>query len=149
MSDFCINNVENHWKTLTNLANDFFNKKNYKLALNNYKNALYRAEVLNNHLQECIRLKIPFIQVYIISCNNLANTYKELEQMEEAENILKRTVHYLLHLTRNKNLNKYEIQTELKRASLNYINFTEQISNNKAKQVYLYKQIKEHFSDND
>lgn len=143
MSDFCIEHIENYWKVLTTSANELFDKGNYKLALNTYKNALYRAEVLNNHYADCLRLKIPFIQVYIISCNNLANTYEELNQLEETENILKRTVYYLLHLKGNQKLNKGEIQAELTKASLTYVRFAEKINIGKRKQEHLLKQLKE------
>lgn len=125
MSDSCMCHIENHWKTLTVSANETFNKKEYENALKNYKEALYRAEVLNIHFKDCLRLEIPFIQTYIISCNNLASTYEELEAFEEAEDMLKKVVYYLLHFSGNNELNKDEIQAELKRATLALVAFTE------------------------
>ncbi|WP_200878587.1 tetratricopeptide repeat protein [Sphingobacterium sp. ML3W] len=143
-----MNHIERYWQALTVSSNEFFNKGDFEKALNGYKDALYRAEVLNNHIPECIRLNIPFIQVYIISCNNLANTYEELGNQEEAENMLKRAVYYLLHLTANKSLNIDEIQSELKRATLAYVRFSEKTGEGKVKQEQLFRTLKEQLLEN-
>lgn len=143
-----MNHIERYWQTLTVANNELFNKGDFEKALTGYKDALYRAEVLNNHIPDCIRLKISFIQVYIISCNNLANTYEELGNMEEAENMLKRTVYYLLHQAGNKELDMDEIQSELKRATLSYVRFTEKNNCGKAKQEQLIRTLKEQLLEN-
>lgn len=148
MSDACMSHIERYWQALTVANNELFNKGDFKKALSGYKDALYRAEVLNNHITECVRLKIPFIQVYIISCNNLANTYEELGKLEKAENMLKRTVYYLLHLSGNKGLNMNEIQSELKRAALAYVRFTEKNNPGKTKQEQLFRTLKEQLVEN-
>ncbi|WP_206365314.1 tetratricopeptide repeat protein [Sphingobacterium corticibacterium] len=144
-----MNHIERYWQALTIANNETFNKGDFEKALTGYKDALYRAEVLNNHILDCIRLKIPFIQVYIISCNNLANTYEELGKLEEAENMLKRTVYYLLHLAGNKKLNIDEIQSELKRAALSYVRFAEKINSGKVKQEQLFKTLKQQLVESD
>ncbi|WP_422090736.1 tetratricopeptide repeat protein [Tenacibaculum ovolyticum] len=149
MSDTCMNHIEKHWKALTISSNEFFNKGNFEKALSGYKDALYRAEVLNNNILDCIRLKTPFVQVYIISCNNLANTYDELGNKEEAENLLKRVVYYLLHLAANKKFNIDELQLELKRATLAYVNFIEKNNIVKSKQEKLFTVLKEQLLEND
>ena len=148
MSDTCISHIENHWKRLTVNANAFFNKGVSEKALAGYKDALYRAEVLNNNVGDCIRLKIPFMQVYIISCNNLANTYAALGKEEEAENMLKRVVYYLMHLTANKRINRDQLQSEIKRASLAYLHFAEKNSIGKLKQEQFFKILKEQLLEN-
>lgn len=148
MSDACMNHIERYWQALTVANNELFNKGDFEKALSGYKDALYRAEVLNNHIKDCVRLKIPFIQVYIISCNNLANTYEELGKLEEAENMLKRTVYYLLHLSGNKELNLNEIQSELKRAALAYVRFAEKNNSGKTKQEQLFRTLKEQLVEN-
>lgn len=148
MSDTCMDHIERYWQSLTVSNNEHFNKGNFEKALSGYKDALYRAEVLNNNIPDCIRLKIPFIQVYIISCNNLANTYEELGKLEEAENMLKRTVYYLLHLSGNKALNPDEIQSELKRATLAYVRFAEKNNTGKEKQEQLFRTLKEQLVEN-
>lgn len=125
MSDTCITHIEDHWKALTEVSNDFFEKGDFENALSGYKNALYRAEVLNNHFSDCLDLEIPFIQVYIISCSNLANTYDELGQQDEGAKVLLRAVHYLLHLSGMEGIDQEEIHRELKRAVLNLLSFTE------------------------
>ncbi len=149
MSDTCMNHIERHWQALTVSSNELFNKGDFEKALSGYKNALYRAEVLNNNISECIRLKTPFVQVYIISCNNLANTYEELGNKEDAENLLKRVVYYLLHLTANKELNIDELQSELKRATLAYVNFLEKNDIVKSTQEKLFTVLKEQLLEND
>ncbi|GAB3431035.1 tetratricopeptide repeat protein [Niabella aquatica] len=123
MSDTCISHIENHWKALTTTANECFNNGDFEKALSVYKDALYRAEALNNHQGDCLRVAIPFMQVYIISCNNLSNTYDELGQKKSAENMLKRAVYYLLHLSGQKHINMNELQHELRRASIALLNF--------------------------
>lgn len=148
MSDTCMSHIERYWQALTISNNKLFNKGNFEKALVGYKDALYRAEVLNNHIPDCLRLNIPFIQVFIISCNNLANTYEELGNLEEAENMLKRTVYYLLHLANKKKLNNNEIQSELKKAILHYIQFAEKTNIEKAKQEQLFITLKEQLIEN-
>ena len=88
MSDTCMSHIENYWKTLTRTANESFEKGNLEQALLDYTDALFRAEVLNNHQQESLRLDIPFVQVFIISCNNLSATYEDLGNLDEAEKVL-------------------------------------------------------------
>lgn len=148
MSDTCMNHIEKYWQTLTVSSNEFFKKRNFNKALSGYKDALYRAEVLNNNISDCIRLKTSFVQVYIISCNNLANTYEELGMKEEAESLLKRVVYYLLHLATNKKLNIGELQSELKRAMLTYVHFTEK-NDIKSEQAKLFTVLKEQLLEND
>ncbi|CEN47117.1 hypothetical protein [Capnocytophaga canis] len=124
MSDICINHIENYWKLLTEEANNFFNQEKYELALDSYLNALYRAEVLSNNLQDCIRMKVPFVQVYTISCYNLANCYQEVKDLSRAEEILQKAIYFLLHLY-EKNYEKESIQKELRKSVLNYLSFTQ------------------------
>lgn len=147
MSDTCISHVENHWKMLTMMANDFFNSGDFEKALSGYRDALYRAEVLNNHEEDCLRVGIPIMQVYIISCNNLSNTYAELGQSEEAENMLQRAVYYLLHLSRQVHINMNELQHELKRASVALLDFARK-NGGKNNQEKLLKTLKEQLVEN-
>ncbi|WP_243832716.1 tetratricopeptide repeat protein [Myroides indicus] len=143
-----MSHIEKYWRALTVSNNELFNNGNFEKALSGYKDALYRAEVLNNHIPDCMRLKIPFMQVYIISCNNLANTYEKLGKLEEAENMLKRTVYYLLHLASNVELQIDEVQSELKRATLNYLQFAEKTNIGKVKQEKFFTILKEQVLEN-
>lgn len=147
MGEQCMRHIEDYWKTLTVSANELFNSGNLEQALLSYKDALYRAEVLNNNMEDCLRFQIPFIQVYIISCNNLANTHEELGQTQEAENMLKRAVYYLLHLTGNKELDMDEIQSELKRAAIAYVHFVEKTNSGKIKQEQFFQTLKEQLAE--
>ncbi|EHQ41222.1 undecaprenyl diphosphate synthase family protein [Myroides odoratus] len=123
MSDTCINHLERYWKTLTVSSNEKFNQENYLEALEGYKEALYRAEVLNNHWELCMRLKIPVIQVYIISCNNLAHTHEELQELHQAHAYLKRVIYFLIHLVEHIAITTESIQGDLKQALLAYADF--------------------------
>lgn len=143
MRETCMKHIEAYWKRHTVLCNELFRKKEFGQALSGYKEALHSAEVLNEHISDCLRLKIPFIQVYIISCNNLAHTYEASGQIEEAGLMFKRVVYYLLHLTANKDLDKDEIQSELKRATINYMRFVEKVNEDNAKQKQLLRVLKE------
>lgn len=118
MRDTPLNHIEQHWKTLTISANKAFNKSNFDEALSGYQRALNRAEELNNNADDCLKLRIPFVQVYIISCNNISSTYSALQQPDEAKKMLKRVVYYLQHLTKQSKVDREEIQNELKRATV-------------------------------
>lgn len=143
MSDTCMSHIENHWKTLTITANESFEKGNLEQALLDYTDALFRAEVLNNHQQESLRLDIPFVQVFIISCNNLSATYEDLGNLDEAEKFLKRVVYYLLHITTLKTVKEDEIQRELKKAAILLLNFTKKYD--REKEPKWLGNITEHF----
>ena len=144
MSDTCMSHIENHWKTLTITANESFEKGNLEQALLDYTDALFRAEVLNNHQQESLRLDIPFVQVFIISCNNLSATYEDLGNLDQAEKFLKRVVYYLLHITTLKTVKEDEIQRELKKAALLLLNFTKKYD--REKEPKWLGNITEHFA---
>ncbi|MBD1420982.1 tetratricopeptide repeat protein [Sphingobacterium chuzhouense] len=115
--------IESYWEQLTLSSNELFQNRKFKQALAGYKEALYRAEVMNDHREACLRLEIPYMQLYIISCNNLSNTYIELGQLPEAENLLKRVIYYLLHLSGDTDLNKDEILLELRQATVELVVF--------------------------
>ncbi|MFD2034587.1 tetratricopeptide repeat protein [Belliella marina] len=140
--------IENHWKKLTLTANDQFNKKGFENALLVYENALSRAEILAHYHSECQRLNIPFMQVYIISCNNISNTYKELGQFEEAEKMLRRVIFYLLHLSNQEGVDIQILQSELKKATLSLLDFV-QNHFGKTQQEKLFQNLKSHFKDNE
>lgn len=123
MSDTCVNHIENYWKILTADANESFTKGEYELALEGYLNALYRAEVLNNNLSDCFRLKVPFLQLYIVSHNNLANCYEKLNLIEKSEESLRKVVFFILYFFEKKLINQEEMNSELKKSVVNYLNF--------------------------
>jgi hypothetical protein len=143
MSDACINRIEECWKIKTTASNDLFNEEKYEDALWGYKDALYRAEVLNNYTGDCIRGGVPFMQVYIISCSNVANTYLALGQKEEAGSMLKRVIYYLLHLALQPDMDIDEIQHELKRAAMEYTSFIEKTDGDKQQQETVFQDLKE------
>jgi tetratricopeptide (TPR) repeat protein len=148
MSDTCIEHIEKVWKSKTNSGNDFFNAANLTDALWSYELALYQSEVLNNNYVECLRLKIPFIQIYIISCNNIANTYVDMGDTEQADKMFKRVIHFLLHISARKELDANEIQNELKLATLAYVCFSEKNYQGDKEQEELFTTVKEQLVEN-
>ena len=147
MSDNCINHIENHWKRLTVSANRSFNNSDLKKALADYTEALYRAEVLNDNSSDCVRLKIPFVQVYIISCNNLANTYADLKNQKEADKVLKQVIYFLLYMAKSEEVDLDEIQSELKTATLNYVSFTKRNNTEFQQDEVLLHLLKDQYLD--
>ncbi|MCL7986641.1 tetratricopeptide repeat protein [Sphingobacterium sp. lm-10] len=127
--------IEQHWKTLTVSANDFFNTGNFEQALSNYQEALYRAEVINDHRSECLEFNIPTIQIFVISCNNLANTYIELCRLEDAERMLTRVIYYLLYLVKDGDISSDEVRNELKRAGVALMVFGQEHSDKQSQEA--------------
>lgn len=123
MSNTCLKHIEQAWKTKTDLSNDLFNKGNFQNSLYGYQEALCRAEILITNLTQAKRTEIPVIQIFAISCNNIAFTYENLARIDEGEKMLKRVIYFLLLQSNNKSINPLEIQNELKRAMLNYTEF--------------------------
>lgn len=115
--------IESTWKQFTLSANTFFEEKKYDRALSQYRQALSKAEALNEQPEKCRHLAIPSIQIYIISCNNLSNTHIALGHLEEAELMLKRVIYYLFHLVDEYPSIKEEILKELGRALTELLSF--------------------------
>ncbi|MNG61610.1 Tetratricopeptide repeat protein [compost metagenome] len=135
--------IERYWQTLTLSSNALYNADKFEEALFSYQCALASAELLNNHLTDCIYLEVPVMQVYIISCNNLANTYIALGDFEQADRMLKRVLYYLLHLVVHVQLDQNEIQSELKRAISAYQQFAEKTNMEKHKRALFFDLFKE------
>lgn len=145
MSDSCIISLENQWKTKTVAANALFNKTEYVTAMEGYNEALYKAEALNMHSTDCLRVDVPYVQIFIISCNNLAYTFEAMGDFEAADKMLKRSVYYLLSLVNNKNSKPQVILAELKRATLAYSAFTDEQANENHKKEQVFEHLKEEF----
>lgn len=139
--------IERYWQKLTVDANDLFAGGDLDRALTAYRTAMVRAEILCKHIPECLKLKIPFIQVYIISCNNMAFTYERLGIQEEAEAMLKQAVYFLLKVSNCPQLNFEEIQSELRKATLAYMQVLQKSKAGEIKQQQLYSKLNEELSD--
>ncbi|MEO8774465.1 MAG: tetratricopeptide repeat protein [Gelidibacter sp.] len=118
-----LKHVEEAWKSKTNASNTLFNAGKFEESLVGYEQALSRAEVLNNYMEAAIRIGIPSIQTFVISCNNIAFTYEKLELFDKGATMLKRAIYFLLVKSKNTYLNIEEIRSELKRALLNYLDY--------------------------
>ena len=125
MSNTQVRHIENFWKQKTVDSNALFNQNKFLEALHGYTEAHVVAETLNVNYLDALKAEIPLLQVFVISCNNLANTYEELGRLEEAETHLQRAVYFLLHCSRHRNMDAIEIQSELRRAVFTYTQFAE------------------------
>lgn len=123
MCETRLKHIENDWKAKTEVSNTLFRKGDYEQSLNGYRDALERAKILNNHKEEAILLNIPFVQLFAISCNNIAYTYEEMQMKKKGGKMLKRVIYFLLTLVESNKVNPDEIQSELKKAMLNYADY--------------------------
>lgn len=130
MSNSCIQTAHKHWQKLTLQANSLFNNKDYEEALVLYKRTLYHAEMLEKYGAQCIELEIPFVQMYVISCNNLANTCEELQQYNDSVQYLQRSLKYLIRLSGNKDLDREEIRQEAHKAAILCMSFQQKMEEN-------------------
>lgn len=117
--------VEEAWKSRTNTSNGLFNEGRFEESLLGYEQALSRAEVLNNYMEAAMGIGIPSIQTFVISCKNVAFTYEKLDRFDKGAKMLKRSLYFLWLKSEDLNLNGNEIQAELKRALLNYMDYSE------------------------
>ncbi|TLP82346.1 tetratricopeptide repeat protein [Maribacter sp. ACAM166] len=146
MSESCIKHIENAWKAKTETSNVLFKEGHYSDAMTGYMEALYRAELLNDYKKEVALTGIPFLQIFAISCNNIAYTYKEMGLAHKGEKMLKRVVYYLLSLYKSDTIHNEELQNELKRAILNYSEYAEKNGLKIENADKLFSNIQEHLS---
>ena len=146
MSDSQIRHIEESWKEKTDSANQLFNKSRFKEALTGYEAALLNAEVLNDHKPEATRLGIPFMQIFAISCNNMAFTYEEMGEVGSGKKLLERVIHYFLFLSREDRADDAALQNELKRAFLTYKDFSGRHGLELPDQQKVFDSIRKHTS---
>lgn len=125
MSGTCIRHIEKVWKLKTEASNKLFRKRKFEKSLSGYEEALCRAEVLNSHYKDAVGTESPFLQIFVISCNNMAFTYEKIDLLDEGETMLKRVIYYLLIQIKNEQLPIEMVQSELKRAMLNYSQYAD------------------------
>lgn len=124
MSTSDLLSIENEWKEITVVGNSYFEAQN-KIALLKYLRAFSIAEKLVTHSAACKKCNIPNIQIYLISCNNIAETYCQLKKWEQADKMYRRAIFYLLFINESA-INQKD---------------TEEISKSLFRQVLLYKEF--------
>lgn len=139
MSDTCLKHVEQAWKLKTEKSNELFMDQRFEESLAGYEEALFRAELLNNYHRETIRLGIPLLQIFAISCNNIVFTCEEMGLLNKGEKMLRRVIYFLLFHLKKIGANGDEIQCELKMAMMNYRSYTtrNRISVKTTKKVFM------------
>ncbi|WP_293916129.1 MULTISPECIES: hypothetical protein [unclassified Sphingobacterium] len=108
--------IEAEWQHLTGYANTDFHNGAFKEALKSYQLALDKAVQLTHEEKSCSFAEIPYIQIYIISINNLVHTYEELGQYVKCKELLKRVVDYLSYIRQNEITDQLVAGLELRRA---------------------------------
>lgn len=141
MSHQCLISIKEAWKLKTKNSNKLFSKGNFKASLLGYEEALCRAEVLNQHLETASDIGIPYLQIFIISCNNIAFTHEKLNSANQGEKMLQRVIYFLIYRHEKSNHNLKEIKTELQRALLTYNDYTQRNNLNVSKIMSLFKNI--------
>lgn len=133
--------IENHWKDLTILANEWYNKGAIKEAIALYVNALSKAEKLVLHTKGCTASDIPFMHIFIISCHNLSNVYQESGNISGADIMLRRAAFFIVNLLSGQECLSSEFkemaQKELQRAVLVYSRFCEDTGQIKKKKAFI------------
>lgn len=142
MPDLEAADLEISWKRYTLNGNAFFDQKSWHEAAIRYEKALYYAEKLNIRHQHCLSLGIPYVQIFIISCNNLANTYSEINKIEQTEKLLERAVFYLIHQAEINAVDQNTLENELKKAVLSLLTFLKN-NNLTSKQAQLFELLKQ------
>ena len=126
MSTTDLTHIENDWKKATNLGNTVVSDK-VKASLYNYKEALKKAETLMKYHSKCIKLNIPVVDIFIISCNNLAEVYCLIKNWDKADKMIKRSIYYLEYLEKQDITNEFSVKylKQLTKQMLYYKEFTE------------------------
>lgn len=128
---------EIQWKGLVEEANLLFQSQDWKAALVGYRQALKKAETLNEQQADCQKWNIPFVQIYIVSCMNIAHTHMELADFESAEYMLRRIFYYLLYLIEKEESDSLNLLLELKRSVLILMHFLGQQGKVEAQELLL------------
>lgn len=89
--------IEADWKARTAAGNVLFAAGRAKEAVADYAAALALAGTLNRR-SDCPQAAIPSVQIFIISCRNLAHAHLALGMVAEADAFMRRSVHFLIHL---------------------------------------------------
>ena len=134
--------LENTWKTHTNAGNNQFRNGCFMKALLFYEKALEIAKLINRHKEKCKQASIPFIQVFIISFNNMANTYEELGKPERTEKLLKRVVYFLLTLSEQGLVSNEVLHNEMRLSMINFSDYAKKKGLNQKETEKLLLNIK-------
>lgn len=115
------------WKTCTEEGNALFSEREYVNALEQYVRAFEIAtELLDVHAQAYFDAGIPVVPLYVISCNNLANTHWEMGDLEEADTCFLKPLHAVKAITQDMDTRdtiRYKALREVTRVMVTYLDF--------------------------
>ena len=135
--------IEKFWREQTKKGNEFFNTEQFSKALDKYDECLQIAIKLNFKEEECLRFKIPFIQILVINYNNIANTYFKLNKFDTSEDVFAKVLWYLILQTKELPKKFFEIQNELQRAILTYQEFLDKTQRHHGRLEKIVDQVRE------
>ncbi|MCK0202304.1 tetratricopeptide repeat protein [Ornithobacterium rhinotracheale] len=115
MAEFCIRHLERYWGELIQSANEYFMNGKNEQSLEIYTHALFRAEVLASNPNDCLRLAVPFIKMYVDSQNYLVQNYIMLNDLKNARNQISLSTQFLMFLYSRKILKISELEEWLLR----------------------------------
>ncbi|MFC5046352.1 hypothetical protein ACFSTE_03950 [Aquimarina hainanensis] len=120
--------IENQWKVYTISGNALFSKGKFEKAIIHYTKAFSEASKLVRHMFSSLQFGIPIVSTFIISCNNLSNTYWEIGKLNEADTLYRRAIFFIVYLSENQNVHQNldaTIRREFPRVLLTYNAFCE------------------------
>lgn len=135
--------IEKFWREHTKKGNEFFNAEQFSEALSKYDEGLQIAKRLNLKEEECLRFKIPFIQILVINYNNIANTYFKLNKFDTSEDFFAKVMWYLILQTKELPKKFFELQNELHRAILTYQEFLDKTQRHHGRLEKIVDQIRD------
>jgi tetratricopeptide (TPR) repeat protein len=143
MTVHSIYQIEKFWREHTKKGNEFFNAEKFSEALDKYHEGLQIAIKLNSKEEECLRFKIPFVQILVINYNNIANTYFKLNKFDKSEDFFAKVLWYLILQSKELPKKFFEIQNELQRAILTYQEFLDKTQRHHGRLEKIVDQIRD------
>ncbi|MCW3464530.1 tetratricopeptide repeat protein [Chitinophaga nivalis] len=118
---------EDTWKTHTDAGNRLCQLHRYPEGIPYYEQALATAETLLTEIDTVYQVaEIPVIELYIISCNNIAYCYWELNDLESSESYFLQSLEKMEALSKSKQVSQYvqhKALRELTRVAVAYLDF--------------------------
>lgn len=120
--------LDTKWCETTEVGNAFFYQKNNSRAMSFYKDALFYCEIILKNIADTSKMETNFPRQFFISCQNLANNYLEIPDVEKANDYFFYAVWHLKLLSEREhlpNLTKLEVLKHWQMAVLAMYDFFE------------------------
>ncbi|NSL91214.1 tetratricopeptide repeat protein [Chitinophaga solisilvae] len=115
------------WKQQTEEGNRLYHLNRYRESISYYYNALEIAEELLTDIDYAyLKTGVPVIDIYIISCNNIAGTYWDLQEPDSSEAYYLKPIQMIEALTQDMQLSRclrVKASHHLIRVTVSYLDF--------------------------